>query len=138
MRRRVELYMTPGNSDCTDAKEFLEKQDLYLNVRDLATKPLDEAELSKLIRYFDMKHFLNTSSKAYASNKLDKFLPSRQEVLAMIAEDNDLLRKPIIVSGRLMVVGANRRKLMEMLQIKSNGDDPVVSGNSDRTRKGGR
>ena len=132
MRKRVDLYMMPDNSDCTDAKEFLEQQDLYLNVRDISSKPLNEAELSKLIRYFNMKHFLDTSSKAYTANKLDKFMPSRGEVIALMADDNDLLRKPIIVAGRLMVVGANRRKLMEMLQIKSNGDNPAGSGNADR------
>ena len=41
-----------------------------------------------------------------------------------MAEVNDLLKKPIVIAGRLMVVGANRCKMMEMLQIKSNGSDP--------------
>ena len=38
-----------------------------------------------------------------------------------MAEDNDLIRKPIIVAGRLMTVGCNIDKIREMLQIKSNG-----------------
>jgi hypothetical protein len=39
----------------------------------------------------------------------------------MMADDNDLLVKPIVVAGRLMVVGPNRPKIIEMLQLKSNG-----------------
>lgn len=46
----------------------------------------------------------------------------RDELYKMMAENNDLIRKPIIVAGRLMVVGPNIPKIMEMLQIRSNGN----------------
>ena len=45
------------------------------------------------------------------------------------------LRKPIIVSGRLMVVGANRQKVMEMLQIRPNGSDPIERRQLDNNKK---
>jgi len=125
MQKVVDLYVAPDDPECNEIKSFLEEQDLKLKIRDLTVKPLGVDEVADLIKYFDLKHFLNTSSKSYTKKKLDKTIPGRDEVIQLMAEDNDLIRKPIIVSGRLMVVGPNRQKIMEMLQIKSNGSDTI-------------
>jgi arsenate reductase-like glutaredoxin family protein len=125
MLRQVDLYLVQNDPGCTEVREFLEQQDLRLQIRDLNDRPLNAEEISGLIRHFNLRHFLNTSSKVYAKNRLDKFLPGRKEIIKMMANDNDLLKKPIIVAGRLMVVGPNRKKIMEMLQIRSNGSDPA-------------
>jgi regulatory protein spx len=125
MRRVVNLYMAPNDPGCIEIKEFLEQQDLKLQVHDVKNKPLVADEIAELIKHFNLKHFLNTSSKTYTKRKLDKSLLDRKEVIQLMADDNDLIRKPIIVVGRLMVVGANREKVMEMLQIKPNGSEPI-------------
>jgi arsenate reductase-like glutaredoxin family protein len=124
MLRRIQLYVVPDEPACVEVQEFLEQYDFHLQIRDVSEKPLNAEELGKLLRHFNLRHFLNESSDQFTKRRLDKFLPSREEVIQLIAEDNDLLRKPIIVAGRLMVVGPNRQKIMEMLQIKSNGSDP--------------
>jgi len=126
MRKIVDLYMVPGDPASEDVQEFLEKQDLLLRVRDIKKDPLSYDRIARLVRHLKLEHFLNTSSKAYARKGLDKNLPGRHEVIEMMARDNDLLKTPIIVAGRLMVVGTNRKKLKEMLQIKSNGSDPAA------------
>ena len=125
MRGVVDLYIAPNDPDCSEIKKFLEQQDLKLQIRDLATKPLEAHEIAALIRHFDLKHFLNTSSKAYTKKKLDQTTPDRNEIIQLMAEDNDLIKKPIIVAGRLMVVGPNRHKIIQMLQIRPNGSDPI-------------
>ena len=124
MLKRVELYMVPDDPGCNEVLDFLEQQDLRLMIRDLTSRPLQADEISRLFRHFDMRHFLNSSSKVYSRRKLDKDLPNRKEIIELMAGDNELIRKPIIVAGRLMVVGPNRHKIMEMLQIKPNGSDP--------------
>ena len=135
MRKTVDLFVVPDDPGCMDVQEFLQQQDLHLQIRDVSKKPLGTEEIAKLIRHFNLEHFLNTSSKVYSSRRLDKFMPSRQQVIALMAEDNDLIRKPIIVAGRLMVVGPNRSKIMEMLQLKTNGADPADQMSSDRARR---
>jgi regulatory protein spx len=125
MQRVVDLYVAPDDPECTEIREFLEQQDFNLKVRDLIAKPLGVDEINALIRHFDLRHFLNTSSKSYSKKKLDNAIPNRNELIQLMADDNDLIKKPIIVSGRLMVVGPNRNKIMEMLQIKPNGSDPI-------------
>ncbi len=139
MKSIVDLYMVPNDPACNEIKEFLEQADLKLKIHDLATKPLEADEIAALIRHFDLKHFLNTSSKTYTKNKLDKTITERDEIIQLMADDNDLIKKPIIVSGRLMVVGPNRRKIMEMLQIRPNGSDPIerrpLSENDKKSKK---
>lgn len=121
MRKTVDLYVKKGDSGCKEMQSFLEQQDIILSVRDLNLKPLRFDELGSMIRHLNLDHFLDTNSKAYSKNKLANNLPPRNEVIKLLAEDNDLLKKPIIVAGRLMVVGANLYKVREMLQIKENG-----------------
>lgn len=125
MQRVVDIYLAPNDPDCDEIKQFLEKQDLKLRIRDLAEKPLEADEIATLIRHFDLKHFLNTASKTYTKKKIDKTITDRNEIIQLMADDNDLIKKPIIVAGRLMVVGPNRQKIMEMLQIRPNGSDPI-------------
>jgi len=138
MLKRVKLYTDPGDPLCSEAKTFLEEQEVLLQIHDIKQDPLSSMQISKLIRHFDLRHFLNEASHSYKKNKLDKLLPNREEVIELMAKDNELLRKPIIVAGRLMTVGCNRDKIIEMLQLKDNGDRPVeeqTRGKNTRTHK---
>lgn len=134
MQKRVDFYTYPHETNCEEMRQFLQTQDLDLRVRDLTKQPLTFDELNRLIRHIDIKHFINVGSKAYKKHHLDKELPDRRQIITYMAEDNDLLRKPIIIAGRLMTVGCNRQKIMEMLQIKSNGSDPNENGRNENGR----
>ncbi|HHI01980.1 MAG: hypothetical protein DRP51_08805 [Candidatus Zixiibacteriota bacterium] len=121
MLKKVVMYITPKNSQCDEIKDYLLQQEISLQIRDIKTDPLERPEISRLLRHFDLKHFLNTDSKIYRKNRFDKLMPARDEIIDIMAGDNDLLRVPIIVWGRLMTVGCNREKIAEMLQIRNNG-----------------
>jgi arsenate reductase-like glutaredoxin family protein len=138
MLKRVEIYTDPKDPLCSEAQSFLEEQEVLLQVHDVKQQPLSSRQISRLIRHFDLRHFLNETSQVYKKNKLDKSLPGREEVIELMATDNDLLRKPIIVAGRLMTVGCNRDKIIEMLQLKVNGDEPGNKSNSGRETKAHR
>ena len=125
MQKRVDIYTYPNEGACEDVRQFLETLDLDLRVRDLTKHPLNYDEISRIIRHLDIKHFLNAGSKMYKKHLIDSELPDRKKLISLMAEDNELIRKPIIISGRLMTVGCNRQKIMEMLQIKSNGSEPA-------------
>jgi regulatory protein spx len=135
MLKKVDLYLDPKDPHCQDIRSFLEEQEIDLHIHNIIKDPLSKGQLSGIIRHLDLKHFLNTESKIFKKNRLDKEIPARDEVLELLAEDNDLLRKPIIIAGRLMTVGCNRQKIIEMLQIKSNGSDPE-SGRDERSQEG--
>lgn len=123
MFKKVVMYIKPENGQCDEVKDYLMGQDISLQVRDINADPLGQPEISRLLRHFDLKHFLNTNAKIYKRNKIDESIPAREEIINMMADDNDLLRVPILVSGRLMTVGCNREKITEMLQIRKNGSN---------------
>jgi len=123
MLKQVMMYIDPKDTQCGEIKEYLEQYEVHLQIRDITTQPLERTEISRLLRHFELNHFLNPESKLYKKNKLDVSTPLREDVYDMIASDNDLLRVPIIVYGRLMTVGCNRDKITEMLQLKNNGSN---------------
>lgn len=141
MVKKVVMYIKPLMIQCEDVKEYLIEQDVNLQVRDIQADPLGRPEISRLLRHFDLKHFLDSDSKTYKKNKIEKLMPERDEIISMMADDNDLLRVPIIVAGRLMTIGCNREKISEMLQIRRNGSNsdkeerPRPSRINRRTRK---
>jgi len=141
MLKKVVMYIKPLVIQCEDVKKYLIEQDVNLQVRDIQADPLGRPEISRLLRHFDLKHFLDSDSKTFKKNKIEKSMPERDEVISMIADDNDLLRVPIIVAGRLMTIGCNREKISEMLQIRRNGSNsdkeerPRPSRINRRTRK---
>jgi regulatory protein spx len=121
MLKKVELYTDLNDPGCSDVNEFLKGLEIILKIHDVKKDPLKKEEIAELLRHFSLEHFINRDSDAYKKFRLDKGVPSRDEVYEMMAEDNDLLRRPIIVAGRLMTVGCNIDKVKEMLQISANG-----------------
>jgi len=115
MNKKVILYTDSKDAGFGDVKGYLEEQEVNLQVHNIRSNPLNQPEISGLVQHFDLQHFLNTRAKSYKKNKLDKSMPGRQEVIDLIAEDNDLLIRPIIVYGRLTAVGYDRHAIKEML-----------------------
>ncbi|PKK84463.1 MAG: hypothetical protein CVT49_03820 [candidate division Zixibacteria bacterium HGW-Zixibacteria-1] len=127
MLKTIELFLVPDDPGCKEVLKLLEEQELRVRVRDISKEPLKLNEITRLMRHLNLRHFLNHEAKGFTKHHLDNTLPPRDELFQMMAEDNELIRRPIIVAGRLMVVGPNLAKIKEMLQIKSNGNgnDPV-------------
>lgn len=115
MNKKVTLFANSDDPCFGEVRDYLEKQEVNLQIHNIGKEPLKRPQISDLVRNYNLQHFLNTNSKSYKKNKLDKILPSRQEVIDLIAQDNDLLNRPIIISGRLMAVGYNREAIKEML-----------------------
>lgn len=107
---------------CADGISFLKENGIVLKVRDLAEEPLTRSELSEILGYLNPKHFIDMSSATFKKEKLDQKMLPRGEMLELIEKNPDLLRHPIIVSGRLITVGANRKQLIDMLQISISGN----------------
>lgn len=115
MNKKVTLYGNAKDPGFKEVQDYLEEQEVNLHIHNIGKEPLRHMEISGLIRHYNLHHFLNTNAKSFKKNKLDKALPDRQEVIDLIAQDNDLLNRPIIVTGRLMAVGYNREAIKEML-----------------------
>ena len=116
--KRVTLYIDPKDPYCVEIEKFLRRFDIILKVHDLRSNPLTIPQLSNLLGYNEPEHFFNPNGKSAKFKGLDTSLTNRREVLEIIAEDNTLLKTPIVVSGRLMSIGYDRRTILRMLQLK--------------------
>ncbi len=119
--RRAQ-FLTYGNDKlCAEIQKFIEEAGIILDVRDISKEPLSEEELSRLIGHIEITHFLNTASASYTKYRLDKHIPSRADVIRLMAKDYTLMRRPIIRSTRLLTVGCDKQKIADMLRISPDG-----------------
>ena len=134
--KRATFYTNGDDNICSEARNFIEGAGYILQIRDLKQNPLTLRELSGLIGYIDLKHFLNKRSDSYKKHKLGEDQPERNEVLKLIEADPTLLKMPIVKSVRLLTVGCNKDKIAQMLQISSNGNGEYVPDTVGNIRNG--
>jgi arsenate reductase len=83
----------------------MEKRGFQLYFRDLAKDKLSAAELEKLIGKRDYTDFLNTRNELFRRKKMKDNPPTRKEAVRMMAQEPNLIRRPVIVAGGRVVVG---------------------------------
>jgi len=81
------------------------QQGAELEARDLAAQPLSAAELDALIGARDYRMFLNTRNELYRERNMAEHPPSRKEALELMAGNPNLIRRPVVISGRSLVLG---------------------------------
>jgi len=121
--KRATFFSYGTDEQCMETQKFIEDAGILLDIRDISKDPLSERELSNLIGYLDVSHFLNSLSSSYTKNGLDKKPLDRESVIKLMAEDYTLIRRPIIKSTRLVTVGCDKKKIAVMLQMNSNGNE---------------
>lgn len=126
MAPKRATFLCYGNDDiCGDVRKFIEEAGVIIDARDLAENPLTEVELDRLVGTLNVAHFVNSLAPAYAKMGWDKGLPSREEVIEAMAKDHTLIRRPIVKSSRLITIGADKKRISDMLQLgQSNNDAP--------------
>jgi len=118
MFKQVEIYTDKVDEKIESLKETMEQNHIKYVVHNIGKEPLDRTKLHELLKHFNLEHFIlnNGNGSRKLLDNLGEF--SRSEVIEKLAEDNKLLRKPIIVAGRLTTVGFNWDSLMTMLYLK--------------------
>ncbi|MBR2716186.1 MAG: arsenate reductase family protein [Oscillospiraceae bacterium] len=105
----MEFICYPKCSTCKRARTYLDTRTRDYTVRDISKENPTEAELRLWHRKsgLDLKRFFNTSGMKYRELDLKNRLPemSDDEKLALLATDGMLVRRPILVSGDLVLVG---------------------------------
>ena len=76
-----------------------------MHFRNLETERLSAAELEKLIGDRDHKDFLNTRNEMYRERNMKENPPSRAEAIRLMAENPNLIRRPVVIAGGRIVLG---------------------------------
>jgi Spx/MgsR family transcriptional regulator len=103
--KKVQFLHKPSCTTCRKARAYMEKCGFGMDFRDLGKERLSAEELEKLIGDRDHTQFLNTRNELYRKKKLKDNPPSREAAIRMMAEEPNLIRRPVIVAGGRVVLG---------------------------------
>ena len=83
----------------------MQNRGFHLDYRDLAKERLSAAELEKLIGPRDHTEFLNPRNELFRRKKIKENPPTRREAIRMMAQEPNLIRRPVILCGGRVVLG---------------------------------
>ncbi len=109
-----------GCSTCQKAERWLKENGVDYDVRDIKSDNPTESELRKwhADSGLPLKRFFNTSGILYRELGLKNRLPnmSDDEMLALLAADGMLVKRPIAVSDDRVLVGFKENEWNELLK----------------------
>lgn len=94
----------------------MQKSGVELELRDLNKNKLTVDELDTLIGNRDYKLFLNSRNELYRERNMKTHPPSRAEALILMAQEPNLIRRPIVIRGDQIVLGYDEVALKKIAQ----------------------
>lgn len=109
----------PKCSTCKKAMKWLDENNISYEFRDIKTDNPSYDELKQWISKsgLDIKKFFNTSGVIYREKNLKDKLPDMtdDEKIKLLATDGMLVKRPIIVTDKLVIVGYKEKEYEEKL-----------------------
>lgn len=104
----------PKCTTCQRAKKFLDEKGIKYEERNIKEQNPSADELKKWIAEsgLPIKKFFNTSGMLYRSMQLAERLPDMtdEEKLDLLASDGMLVKRPILVNGKTVLVGFKEKE----------------------------
>ncbi len=98
------LWMKSSCTTCRNAKAKLAELGIDVEVRDYFKKPLEAGELERMLPQ-DPTPMLGTKSPKYKELGLKDRRLSKAEAIVLMVMDNNLLKRPILVHPRGVIIG---------------------------------
>ena len=86
-----------------------------LHERDLGKHPLNEVELEALIGNANAVEFMNTRSASYRQQGFKTHPPTKAQAIQCMAQDANLIKRPIAIKGGTKVLGFDQAKLRDLV-----------------------
>lgn len=106
---KATLYSHPRCSTCRNARRWLETHDIPFEIVDLTAAAPPREVLREIQRRADvpLRRLFNTSGQVYRAGDYGRRLPDMDEdaMLAELAADGLLVRRPLLLRGDLALVG---------------------------------
>lgn len=107
------VYVYSKCSTCKDALNYLEKNKVKFNRREITETPPSIAELKKMLGFvLDIKKLFNTSGLLYKElNMKDKLSAlSEKEALSLLSQNGMLVKRPFVLSDKFGLVGFKEKE----------------------------
>lgn len=115
----MTIFCYPHCSTCAKAVAFLEAKGLTYTYRDIRLERPSKGELISLHQRsgLELRRFINTSGQLYRSLELKSKLGSLSddEMLELLSSDGMLVKRPILVSEKGVLVGFDEKKWSDFL-----------------------
>lgn len=89
----------------------MQKRGIEVEFRDLDKDRLTTEELDRLIGDRDYRDFLNSRNELYRDRNMKERPPSRAEALKLMAAHPNLIRRPVVIAGKQIILGYDEPKL---------------------------
>ena len=99
------FYYKSTCSTCRKARTLLAELGVATEERDMSKNPLTAAELQQLIGEREIVPFLNPRNDMYRERRMRLNPPSKAEAIALMAENPNLIRRPLLVDGETVLYG---------------------------------
>jgi Spx/MgsR family transcriptional regulator len=115
-KSKIKFLQKPTCTTCRKAKAYLEKLGAELESRSLDKQKLNEKELDKLIGERDYKQFLSSRNELYRKRKMKDHPPSRAEAIRLMAQEPNLIRRPVVIRGKRLILGYDEQGFKEIVK----------------------
>ena len=125
MTNAVLFYTSPGCASCRKAKRWLEDNHINFVEKNIFSNLLSEAEIKYLLSRCEngTDDIISTRSKAYVSLKADIDDMSLTQLTRFIQRNPSVLKRPITLSERNMVVGYDDDEITAMVPVTRRRDE---------------
>lgn len=119
MNNAVLFYTSPGCASCRKAKKWLEDNHINFIEKNIFSNLLSEAEIKYLLSRCEngTDDIISTRSKAYLALKPTLDDMSITQLARFIQRNPSVLKRPIMLSERNMVVGYDDDEITAMIPI---------------------
>ena len=115
-KAKIKFLQKPTCTTCRKAKAYLEKLGAELELRSLDKQRLSKVELDELIGERDHKQFLSSRNELYRTRNMKDHPPTRAEAIRLMAEEPNLIRRPVVMRGRRIVLGYDEDAYKELVK----------------------
>ncbi|MFC6164106.1 Spx/MgsR family RNA polymerase-binding regulatory protein [Lactiplantibacillus dongliensis] len=113
----VNLYYSTSSKSSRSARAWLVANGIPFNERDIIANPLDRDELKQILRLTEngFEDIVSTRSKAFKALHVDLSELGFNQLLDLLVEKPQLLKRPIIYDGRRLQIGYNEEDIRAFL-----------------------
>lgn len=116
----IIFYTSPGCASCRKAKRWLQDNRINFVEKNIFSNLLSESEIKYLLSRCEngTEDIISTRSKAFASIKGNIDDLSVNELTRFIQRNPSILKRPIMLSERSMVVGYDDDEITAMVPVE--------------------
>jgi len=117
---KLRVFHYPQCSTCKKALKWLTEQRIAFEPVDIVQAPPSKSELREAWKHsgLPLRKLFNTSGVSYREGKFGERLEtmSESEALDALAADGKLIKRPLVLGGKTVLVGFNENAYSEQLQ----------------------